>query len=162
MKSFRFRLERVLRWRGIELAMQEAMLKRLLDEEMRLRSTLAAIQSEKLQLSLNTAALPDASGHDLNFIGGYASRLARQRDRALQQQREKQREITAQMQAHRAAKQRHQLLEELRERRLDEWQRDSDREIEELAQESYLSRWRSLTRSAAPPSDPLASHAALE
>src|SRR5581483_6555541 len=141
MSNFHFRLERVLRWRRIEAAAEEDKLKRLIADEARIRESIADLQAQKLRLATEVSQYSDASGLDFNCASDYAARLARERDKAIQLQKSKQSEILKQMEAHRAARQKQKLLEELRGRRFAEWQQQTTRELDALADESYLSRW---------------------
>jgi hypothetical protein len=52
-----------------------------------------------------------------------------------------QRELAARQAGLLEARRRCRLLERLRERRWTEWQQARDRELEELASDSYLARW---------------------
>src|SRR5206468_224023 len=118
MTGFHFRLERVLRWRALELAAEEAKLKHLMLEAAAIESMLARIQEAISGIPVQIAVLTDLTGSDLSSVSAYAQHLTRERLAAVQRRRDKQREIAAQAEIHRAAKQRHQLLEELRRRRL--------------------------------------------
>jgi hypothetical protein len=141
MTRFHFRLDRVLRWRSLDLAAEEAKLKRLMQEGAVLESTLVRIQEAIFDIPVQIAVLPDLYGRDLSSVSAYAQHLTRERATIAKHRREKQREITAQAEVHRAAKQRCQLLEELRSRRLSEWQRENSVQLDYLAHESYLARW---------------------
>jgi hypothetical protein len=141
MTNFHFRLERVLRWRRLELVAEEARLKRLIAEEAQIRAHIEALRMQKLTLSAEVSQLEGASGADFNCAAAYALRLARDQDKAVRAHREKQRETAAQMQAHQTARLRERLLEELRSRQLHEWRQAASRELDAIAGESYLSRW---------------------
>lgn len=141
MTAFQFRLERVLHWRAIELAAEEAKLKRMMDEEARVAAALAEIRKEISGIPARLAELDALCGSDLNRTSAYAFRLANECTRLGERRREHQRMIGEQMEIHRKAKQRHRLLEELRSRRHNEWQMETLRQLDEIAHESYLARW---------------------
>lgn len=142
MSGFRFNLERVLHWRALELAMEEGKLKRLMHEKMLLESELQDLRISIARNASRIAALEEITGLDLSGMAGHASYVRKQLARIGELCREKQRLIGEQAEIHRQAKQRHGLLEELRERRHKEWERQESSEIETLAQESYLARWK--------------------
>ncbi len=144
--NFRFRLERVLRWRGVELAVEEAKLKRLMDHCARLDAALAMVKKEIAGLPARLISLSGIRGADLNALASYAARLAKEREKIEQRRTDAQREMQSQIEVHRMAKQRTRLLEELRNRKRDEWTTQHHRELEALAQESYLARWEELGR----------------
>jgi hypothetical protein len=146
MTGFHFRLERVLRWRSLELAAEEAKLKRLMQEAAVLESALVRIQQAISEIPVQIAVLPDLMGRDLVSVSAYAQHLTRERAAVTKRRRDKQREIAAQAEVHRAAKQRYRLLEELRSRRLREWQLETNVQLDYLAHEFYLARWNALQR----------------
>ena len=141
MTAFRFHLERVLHWRGLQLASEEAKLRGLIEEQSLLESRLDGIQKTLSEMPLLFTALDKLQGSDLNQMAAYRMRLTAERDRVRGLCREKKRAVGEQVEVHRRAKQRHRLLEELRSRRHREWQALLSRELEQLAQESYLARW---------------------
>jgi len=142
MTGFHFSLERVLHWRSLVLASEEAKLRRLIEDEALLESKLNGIRKAVAEIPLLIAALDEIRGNDLNRIAAYRIRLMIEDDRISALCRDKRRAIAEQAEIHRQAKQRHRLLEELRRRRRDEWNVRMLRELDELAHESYLSRWR--------------------
>jgi flagellar biosynthesis chaperone FliJ len=141
VENFRFRLERVLRWRRIEAEQQELKLKRLFEEAEQIRASIASIEIEKTRVASETARLEDARGRDFQYAAAYTARLAQERDRARQREKEKRRDIAKQIETHRAARQRWRLLEQLRGRRFEEWRQQTAREMDAFAHESFLSRW---------------------
>jgi len=141
MTAFQFRLERVLHWRAIELAAEEAKLKRMMEEEARLAAALAEIRKTISEIPTRLSELQALSGSDFNRTAGYAIRLSNECTRLQDRRRAQQRMIAEQMEVHRKAKQRHRLLEELRSRRHNEWKMETLRQLDEIAHESYLARW---------------------
>src|SRR5208283_3653916 len=144
--NFHFRLERVLRWRAVELSVEEAKLKRHLDHCARLDSALLLVKKEISGLPARLISLSGIKGSDLNALASYAARLAKERAKIEQRRGEAQRELQSQIEVHLKAKQRSRLLEELRGRKQAEWTTQHNRELESLAQESYLARWEELAR----------------
>jgi flagellar biosynthesis chaperone FliJ len=139
--NFHFRLERVLRWRTLELALEESKLKRIMDQNAHIDAALEMVQSEITGLPARISNLADIHGSDLNALASYAERLVHEREKIEQRKRELKRILESQVEAHRKAKQRSRLLEELKTRKHDEWSMEHNRELESLAQESYLARW---------------------
>jgi flagellar biosynthesis chaperone FliJ len=144
--NFHFRLERVLRWRAVELSLEEAKLKRHMDHCARLDAALAMVKKEIAGLPARLVSLPGIHGRDLNALASYAARLAKEREKIEHRRIDAQRELQIQIEVHRGAKQRSRLLEELRNRKRDEWTTQHNRELEALAQESYLARWEEQAR----------------
>jgi flagellar biosynthesis chaperone FliJ len=141
MKSFQFPLDKALGWRRSELHMAEARVEQQL-------AALAALDQARAEL--------DAMGHRTEvevrqfqpLVGGDLSALSafrlsiRVRDRQLSAKRlECQKELAVRQAAIMEARRRCRLLEKLKDRRQAEWQSAADRELDELAADSYLAQW---------------------
>lgn len=140
MKKFAFPLERVLGWRQTQVRLAEA-------ELARLRAGRAALDRERVELERavelarreladsgeTTAAELGALEHYRRASASQVARLeraGRQQDESIAQQMREVLERTRQAR----------LLERLRETRLAAWKASAAREIDQLAEESYLSR----------------------
>lgn len=141
MAQFHFSLEKVLRWRALELASEEAKLERLLREQLRLQTMRAGLSAEKSNLDRSLATLSELRGADLRAVSAYNLRLKRQGQNLAELAAQCDRELSEQKKRYRAAKQRFRLLEELRARKFEQWRQEQAREIESLATESFLAIW---------------------
>ena len=141
MAQFQFSLEKVLRWRAIELTRQEVQLQRILQERTRLQMIAARLSGERAQLTTSISTLPNLRGEDLRAMAAHGLRLRQQMDKLAQLQARCQRELAAQQKKYADAKMRHKLLEELRARQHARWQYEEDRQLETLATDSYLAVW---------------------
>ena len=141
MGRFHFPLDRVIRWRSLEFALEQAKLKRLGQEQIRLQMMEAALGAEKSRLGASIVTLPDPRGEDLRAMVGYGASLRRRAEKLGEMRNRCERDLSAQKKRYNEAKQRLQLLEKLRERKLTAWSYEQARELEELASESYLSNW---------------------
>jgi len=141
MGRFHFPLDRVLRWRSLEFALEQAKLKRLGQEQIRLQMQVASLGAERSRLGASVVTLPDARGEDLRAMVGYGANLRRRAEKLTKLSTRCERELAAQKKKYNEAKQRLQLLEELRERKLAEWHYEQGQALESLAAESYLSTW---------------------
>jgi flagellar export protein FliJ len=139
--QFHFSLDKVLRWRSLELASEEAKLERLLREQLRLQTMRADLSTEKSKLDRSLDTLPDLRGTDLRAVSAYTLRLKRQAENLVELVAKCDRELSEQKKKYRAAKQRVRLIEELRARKFEEWRREQARELEALATESFLATW---------------------
>lgn len=140
MKSFEFRLERVLRWRGAQLTSEEAKLRRLIEDQALIEQQVHQLRAEKFKIEGSAASLGSLHGNDLATLHGYRLHAASEEMRLREALSRKEREIAVQQRSYREAKQRLRLLEELRKRRLDTWRREWDKEIEEIAADSFMAR----------------------
>jgi flagellar export protein FliJ len=141
MERFHFSLDRVLHWRSIEFAMEEAKLKRLGQDQIRLQMQAAALSSERARLAVSLNTFPDPRGADLHAMAAYGAGLRRQAEKLAALRARSERELAAQKKKYNEAKQRLRLLEQLRERKLSEWRYRQAQELETVAAESYLSNW---------------------
>ena len=141
MARFHFPLDRVIRWRSIEFALEQAKLQRLGQEQIRLQMQAAALGAEKAKLGASIVTLPDPHGGDLRAMVDYGAVLRRRAQKLGELRTRSERDLAVQKKRYNEAKQRLQLLEELRERKLAEWRYEQGLELEMLAAESYLSNW---------------------
>ena len=139
--QFHFSLDKVLRWRALELASEEAKLERLLREQLRLQTLRANLSAEKSKLDASPATLPELRGADLRAVTAYSLRLKKQAEQLAELVSKCELELLEQKKEYRAAKQRFRLLEELKARKLAEWRQQQARELETLATESFLAAW---------------------
>jgi hypothetical protein len=146
MTRFHFPLQKVLDWRRTQLEIEE--------EKFRQRAeTIAAVDRARAELEAG-AALTESEvrrwdpvgGGDLRALGDYRAHVRAAEARLRADRAERARALAAQQAAMLEARRRFRLLERLKERRLAEWKSASDREIEEIASESYLAQWGSSGR----------------
>ena len=141
MTAFRFPLEKALHWRRTQLELAESRVEQQL-------AVLAAIDQARAELDamgqrteLEVRQLARIDGRDLDALG--ALRLAiKSRGKTLAAKRvECGRELSVRQTALLEARRRCRLLERLKERRWKEWQSAAEKELDELAADSYLAQW---------------------
>lgn len=141
MKAFRFRLERVLKWRRTEFEREEHGLREAaaaLGQVENDRGRLSA-EREGAERTLRAAAFLD--GAELAAHSGYLRGLRRNADALAARRVELDRELANRRERLVEAQRRLRIIEKYRERRLAKWETDLGREIEAFAGESYLARW---------------------
>jgi hypothetical protein len=141
MAQFQFSLEKVLRWRSVELAAEEAKLKALVQEQLHLQTKLAEVSAERSKLISSLASLPNLRGDDLRTLTACGLRMRRGAEDLAQKLLRCGRELPIQRKKYGEAKRRVRLLEELKDRRLQEWKYQESVLLEELASESFLANW---------------------
>ncbi|HTR34861.1 MAG TPA: hypothetical protein VMH80_03090 [Bryobacteraceae bacterium] len=141
MARFQFTLDKILRWRTAELSAEEAKLKRLIAQEQHLQSRRAAMGAERVEVAETPGTMPDVTGTDLRGVTVYGLRLRREAEQLALDLVRCQRELAAQRKYYNEAKRRARLLEELKKRKLEEWNYEQGRLLEELASESFLANW---------------------
>ena len=141
MKSFQFPLEKALELRRTQLELEEANHKRQIAAVAAIDRRKAEIEASGVQAEIEVRQWSPIQSGDLAALGHYRlkvkseeSALARHRLDAVQK-------LAAQQKVMMEARRRYRLLERLRERRLAEWTAERDKELDEIAAESYLARW---------------------
>ena len=141
MKSFRFRLDKALEWRRAQLDIEEARYKREIVALAELDRRRDALLDSSRRAETQVREWDGVTGRDLAALGEFRLQV-KAREREIASQRADQlKRIAAQQAAMLEASRRCRLLERLRERRLEEWREAENRELEELASESYLANW---------------------
>jgi len=140
MSPFRFRLEKVLGWRQRELEREDHGFKRELAALAELDRRHAELEATGIRAEIQVREWSPLAGSDLAALGSFRVRV-KQEEKALAAARaDREKQAEAQRLVMLEARRRCRLLERLRERRLAEWEKARDREIEELASESCLAR----------------------
>jgi flagellar export protein FliJ len=138
MKSFQFRLASALRLREVQLQAEQSKLHQLIAEQQRLKNSLEALQNERREQLLLLQNAPELGATELRALSSFLvacdTRALNIRDAATRQERliEEQRRLV--LRAERNVK----LLDKLRERKLQEWTLETNRQIEAAAQEAWL------------------------
>jgi len=140
MRRFEFTLEVVLRWRRSQLDMEELKLRRLLVELADLErrtSDLESVQSVSRQhVQSPTASLAEREG-----LAGYLRWSKSERENLAASTAECCTRIASQRTALVEARRRYELLDKLKMRRHDEWEKALAKEVEDTATEAFLARW---------------------
>jgi hypothetical protein len=141
MRAFIFPLRQALKWRKTQLELEENKLRQVAGklEELALAQVKLDLVKGRAEGTVRQATMVDAG--DLWALAAYRERLIAEL-RALALQRiECERQLAAQRQKVLEAQRQCRLLEKLEQRRHAEWLREADRELENLAAESFLSLW---------------------
>jgi flagellar export protein FliJ len=148
MKRFEFRLQKVLEWREKQLELEDARFKQQIAGIAGLDQARAGIESAGQQAEIQLRSAPAVSGQDLAALAGFRQHVKTRAIEIAAQRAEAQKRLEAQQRVMLEARRRCRLLERLKERRLSEWQAACDRELDEVASESFLARWAALDRQA--------------
>jgi hypothetical protein len=141
MNSFQFPLERALSWRRTQLELAEARLQQQLAELADVDRARVELQAMGRRTEVEVRDFHPLGGGDLSALGSFRL-LVKSQDKQLAARRlEAMKELTTRQAAMREARSRCRLLERLKERRQSEWQVAADKELEELASDSYLAQW---------------------
>ena len=141
MRAFDFPLRRALEWRRTQSELEENALRQLAAklEELALAAVRLDLVKNRAEAAVRQSATVEAS--DLWALAAYRQRLLTEMRQLQQQRQEGDLQLAAQRQKVMEAQRRFRLLEKLEQRRHAEWQRQADREMENLAAESFLAGW---------------------
>ena len=141
MKSFSFRLDRVMRLRETALRAEEEKLEQLRRRADRIEKDRDAAQQAFERTRDSVQGDNSLRGSDLRLLDFYRDRAARERVAFERQMAALAVEMERQNQAVVEARRALRLLERLRERRLAEWRAASDYELEALSADFSTSQW---------------------
>ncbi|MCW5978997.1 MAG: hypothetical protein KIT09_13030 [Bryobacteraceae bacterium] len=146
MKRFTFPLERVRLWRKTQIDIEYAKLQELFAELRRLECEVADLhqteQGARKALLAHAVARQPLEGAELERLDDFHL-YARQQDGLLARNKEALLgRIAAQRERLIEARRKLSLLDKLKERASDQWQREFEKEIETLASEQFVARWK--------------------
>ena len=140
MKSFRFSLDRVLDWRRMQLEIEENRLRQY-------AAALAAVDRARAELEVQAVSVDaeirrwtSVAGGDLSALEEFRRGVREQEATLATRRADAAREVALQQAAMLEARRRCRLLERLKDRRWSEWKAAEDREVDELAAESWLAQ----------------------
>ncbi len=141
MNAFRFRLEKVLEWRGKQLELEENKFRREIAALAALDRVRAELEAAGVKAEVQVRQSRTILGRELAALGEFRL-LVRSREAGIARQRaERVNSLAARKAALLEAQRRCRLLERLRDRRLEEWRLAGNKETEDLASEAYLAQW---------------------
>jgi hypothetical protein len=138
MTPFRFRLEKVLAWRRMQLSCEEAKYQQRMAELRELECERARVEAAGIRTELEVRAWSPLAGCDLESLANFRQHVVSQEKRLARRREEAYQRVETQQKVMIEARRRCQLLERLHERRLAEWQAAADNELEQLAAEFHL------------------------
>jgi flagellar export protein FliJ len=141
MTSFRFPLQKVLDWRKTQLELEEARFQQQMAALAAIDCAYAEMEASGIRAEVEVRRWDPLAGRDLAALGHFRLRVQSREKQIALQRTECQRELAVRKSAMLEARRRCRLLERLKERRLAEWTSARDRELEEVASESFLARW---------------------
>ena len=141
MKAFRFPLERVLQWRGMQCELEEATSTRLGIQRAALEQELVDLASARKNAAESIFRSPEILSAEFQTLATYNNWTEQQKARINQKVRQLDQQIAEQALRTAEARRKKKLLEKLREGRLQKWTVLRDSEDEQAAADSWLSRY---------------------
>jgi flagellar export protein FliJ len=141
MKSFRFSLQRVLDWRTLQMRQEEEKLGGLQNKLAEIVHRENALMAAQVKSESALLGLEAIGGSDLRALAAFQLHMQSERVALKAARTQCEAQIVEQRKRLLKARRDYRVLEKLKERRLKTWSYLSDRETEETAAESYISRW---------------------
>jgi flagellar export protein FliJ len=141
MNAFRFPLQKVLDWRRSELDLAELKFQQLTAAVAAVDQALAELETAGIRAEILVRDWSPVCGRDLAALGSFRLHVRKKNAELSARRAECAGRLAAGRSAMLEARRRFRLLERLKQRRFEEWRLARDKELEDLASESYLARW---------------------
>jgi len=141
MRSFRFRLDRVLDWYRDQFDVEQARLAVTMTALHGAQQKLAKFHAECLAVERDVIGRREIPARDFPALGLFRLRARKTEIELNQDLHTRESAVREQMQRVQDAQRRLRLLEKLRDRRQAEHRYLEDKELEDLAAEAFLARW---------------------
>ncbi len=141
MTAFRFNLETALRWRRQQLETEEQALRRLTAERESTNQARQRLKADWRNAVVRLRQQGRTSGSDLADLAAFESSVLRRDQVLARQQAECESRLAKQWAVYSEVKKQTRLLERLREKRLGEWMRESEKQLEAVATDAFLSQF---------------------
>jgi hypothetical protein len=141
MKAFQFPLAKALDWRRIQLELEEARYKQQLASLAGLDRQRAEVEASGIRAEIQVREWSPIAAGDLSALGNFRLYIKSQESEIARRRFEAAQKLAEQQKLMLEARRRWRLLDRLKDRRLAEWTTGRDREVEQIAAESYLARW---------------------
>lgn len=146
MKKFSFGLERVRQWRAEQVESEKLKLRRLFDERHALEAAGALLDRQQAEEEKNIRAQTKLDAQQLGALDAFRLYVKSEKLRLAGRIADCDQRIAAQRQRLLDVRRQFRLLERMKTRELDDWNRALTREIDDLAAEVHLAQWGSAQR----------------
>jgi flagellar biosynthesis chaperone FliJ len=141
MKKFQFPLGRVMDFRRMQARMEEVKLEGLYAELRALDTREAALMQQKAQSEKALRAAKSVTGFDLELFATFRDAMTLEQHRLEKARADCRKRIDAQLVVVTMKQRDVRLLEHLKEKRFDKWEKEMFKEIDRQADEAYLAKW---------------------
>jgi flagellar export protein FliJ len=146
MKKFAFPLERVMDFRRTQARLEEIKLERLYAELRAIDTREVALIAQRVQSEKALKSSTSVTGQDLELFSSYQIGMNKELKRMDKSRGECRKFIDAQLAVLTVKRRDVKLLEHLKEQRFDKWQHEMFKEVDQQAEEAYLSKWSAESR----------------
>jgi flagellar export protein FliJ len=143
MKKFAFPLSRVMDFRRMQARMEEVKLEALYAELRAMDTREVALIQQKTQSEKALRAAPSVTGFDLQLFSEFSTATKEELKRMDKARADCRKRIDAQLTVLTVKRRDVKLLEHLKEKRFEKWEKEMFKEVDSQAEETYLARWNS-------------------
>lgn len=141
MKKFAFPLGRVMDFRRMQARLEEIKLEALYAEMRAFETREAALIQQNAQSEKTLRAAPSVTGFDLELFASFREAMALEHNRLQKARADCRKRIDAQLAVLAVKRRKVRLLEKLKEKRFEKWEKEMFKEIDQQAEEAYLAKW---------------------
>lgn len=142
MKKFDFPLHRVMEFRRTQARLEEIKMENLYVALRAVDSREVALIEQRVQSEKALKAAKSVMGCDLESFNTYRVAMKEEQKRMDKTRAELRKKIDAQLAIVTAKRRDVKLLEHLKQRRFEAWEKDMLKEIDQQAEETFLAKWR--------------------
>jgi hypothetical protein len=153
MKQFHFSLEKALAWRRTQARMERLRWEQIRAEIGQINKARAHLSAEKDESAAAMRSAKSAMGEELAALETFGGYVISERARLEIKRVECEKRLAEQAKIVTARERDVKVLEHLRARRLDAWNIEWEKELEQQAAETYLARWRAPSKSSSTSSE---------
>jgi flagellar export protein FliJ len=141
MKKFSFPLARVMDFRRLQARVEEAKLEKIYAELRAVDARENAMRQQRAEAGKAMQAVTSAMGSELAMLGQFDQAFIEERKRMDKIRVECRKRIAMQFNVLMKKRRDVRLLEKLKDQRFEVWEKEMWKEIDQQAEESYVSKW---------------------
>jgi flagellar export protein FliJ len=142
MKKFAFPLERVMDFRRMQARLEEIKVEALYSELRAIDTREVALIEQKAQSEKALRTEKSVTGFDLELFATFSAAMKDELQRMDKARAACRKRIDTQLALLTVKRREVRLLEKLKEQRFEKWEKEMFKEIDQQAEESYLSKWK--------------------
>jgi flagellar export protein FliJ len=141
MKKFAFPLDRVMDFRRTEARLEEAKLENLYAGLRAIDAREVVLIRQRVESEKALKSARSVTGSDLESFSRYGAAMKEEQKRMDKTRAECRKRIDALLAVLTAKRREVKLLEKLKEQKFETWEKEMFKELDEQAEEAYLSKW---------------------
>lgn len=141
MKKFSFPLGRVMDFRRMQARLEEIKLEAMYAELRAIDTREVALIQQSVESEKALRAAPFVNGFDLELFDSYRHALKDEQKRMDKARAYCRKKIESQLDVLTTKRRDVKLLEHLKSKRYEKWEKEMHKELDQQAEESYLSKW---------------------